>query len=104
MRTSVGFDRMSSETIIEFTKLDLPEPVEPATSRWGIFARFASTKPPSTSLPTPIVIGWCALSAFCEASTSPSCTVSRSVFGISIPIADLPGIGERMRPWFERTA
>ncbi len=43
MRTSAGFARMSSDVIIEFTKLDLPEPVEPATSRCGIFARFATT-------------------------------------------------------------
>ena len=35
--------RMSRLVIIEFTKLDLPEPVEPATRRWGIFARFATT-------------------------------------------------------------
>ncbi len=39
--TSSGVARASSETSIELTKLDLPEPVEPATSRCGIFARFA---------------------------------------------------------------
>ena len=33
-------------------KLDLPEPVAPATSRCGILARLATTKPPSTSLPS----------------------------------------------------
>jgi hypothetical protein len=43
MRTSAGFARISRDVIIEFTKLDLPEPVEPATRRWGIFARFATT-------------------------------------------------------------
>lgn len=43
MRTSAGFARMSTLVIIELMKLDLPEPVEPATSRWGIFARFATT-------------------------------------------------------------
>ena len=37
-------------------------------------------------------------------STSPSETVSRSVLGISMPIADLPGIGLRMRTSAEATA
>ncbi|CAB4339764.1 unannotated protein [freshwater metagenome] len=32
-----------------------------------------------------------------ERSTSPTATISRSEFGISIPTADLPGIGESMR-------
>ena len=34
---------MSRLVIIELTKLDLPDPVEPATRRWGILARFATT-------------------------------------------------------------
>ena len=41
IRTSSGVARDSSETSIELTKLDLPEPVEPATSRCGILARLA---------------------------------------------------------------
>ena len=44
--------------ISELMKLDLPAPVAPATSRCGIFARLATTKPPSTSLPRPTTIGW----------------------------------------------
>ena len=87
-----------------FTKLDLPAPVAPATKRCGIFARFATTKPPSTSLPMPIVSGCWDNLAFCDLRTSPSETVSRSVFGISIPIALLPGIGARMRTSLEATA
>ncbi len=43
MRTSLGFARMRSDVIMELTKLDLPEPVDPATRRWGIFARLAMT-------------------------------------------------------------
>ena len=42
IRTSSGVARDSSETSIELTKLDLPEPVDPATSRCGILARFAA--------------------------------------------------------------
>ena len=36
--------------------------------------------------------------------TSPSATISRSAFGISIPTADLPGIGERIRTSLLATA
>ena len=90
-------ERIKIEVIIEFTNEDLPAPVAPATSICGIFAKFASTKPPSTSLPTPITIG-CGFECACgQRSTSPNATVSRSVLGISIPIADLPGMGERIR-------
>ena len=83
--------------IIELMKLDLPEPVAPATSRCGIFARLATTKPPSTSLPRPTSIGWWSLRATAERRTSPRLTISWSMLGISMPIADLPGIGERIR-------
>ncbi len=83
--------------IIELMNDDLPEPVAPATSRCGIFARFATTKPPSTSLPSPATIGWWSARAMPDRSTSPRLTISLSVLGISMPMADLPGIGERMR-------
>ncbi len=33
MRTSLGVARIRMDVIIEFTKLDLPAPVAPATSR-----------------------------------------------------------------------
>ncbi len=104
MRTSEGLACISRLVIIELTKLDFPDPVEPATSRCGIFARFASTYPPPTSLPTPMVIGWVACWAAGDRSTSPRVTISRSTLGISTPIALLPGIGARMRTSFEATA
>jgi len=90
--------------ISELMKLDLPEPVAPETRRWGIFAMLATTKPPSTSLPSPTVIGWWSLRATCDLSTSPSETTSLSLLGISMPIADLPGIGERIRTSGDATA
>ena len=43
MRTSSGVARIMIEVIIELTKLDLPAPVAPATSRCGILARLATT-------------------------------------------------------------
>jgi len=104
IRTSSGVARMRIEVIIELTKEDLPAPVAPATSRCGVLARLATTYPPSTSLPTPMVSGCRLRRAAAERSTSPSETVSRSAFGISMPMADLPGMGERIRTSAEATA
>ncbi len=104
IRTSSGVERIRIEVIIELMNDDLPDPVAPATSRCGIFARFATTKPPSTSLPRPHTIGWWSLRAAAERSTSPRETISLSTLGISIPIADLPGIGLRMRTSADATA
>ncbi len=97
MRTSSGVERMSTLVISVFMQPDLPAPVAPATRMCGIFARLPQTKPPSTSLPRPTSIGWWSLVATLLRSTSPRLTSSRSVLGISMPIADLPGIGLRMR-------
>ena len=104
IRTSSGVARESSETSIELTKLDLPEPVEPATSRCGILARLAQRKWPSMSLPSPITIGCCSARAVPLRSTSPRRTISRSVLGTSMPTADLPGIGARIRTLSVATA
>ena len=105
IRTSSGVARDSSETSIELTKLDLPEPVAPATSRCGIFARLALTKWPSMSLPSPMHQRVRArLRAAPLRSTSPSRTISRSVLGTSMPTADLPGIGASSRTLSVATA
>ena len=69
----------------------------PAISTCGILARFATITRPSTFLPRPTTIGWWSASAVCDLSTSPRLTTSLSAFGISTPIADLPGIGEMIR-------
>src|SRR3990170_3060064 len=97
IRTSSGVERIRIEQIIELMNDDLQEPVAPATSKWGIFDRLATTKPPSTSLPRPHTIGWWSLRALPLRRTSPRETISLSRLGISMPIADLPGIGLRMR-------
>ena len=96
-RTSSGVERISIETTSELIIEDLPAPVAPATNKCGILARFAQIKLPSTSLPSAITIGCVSFLATDERRTSPNATISRSVFGISIPTADLPGIGERIR-------
>ncbi len=104
MRHSSGVARESRDTSIELTKLDLPEPVEPATSRCGIFVRLAVTKSPSMSLPRPMTIGWSSSAAVGARSTSPRRTISRSVLGTSMPTADLPGIGASRRTFSVATA
>ena len=52
MRTSFGEERSRIEDSIVFTHPDLPEPVVPATSRWGIFARSVQTEFPAMSFPS----------------------------------------------------
>ena len=56
-RTSSGVDRIKIDVIIALIIEDFPAPVAPATSKCGIFARFAQTKLPSTSLPNATNIG-----------------------------------------------
>ena len=103
-RTSSGVARIKIEVIIALIMEDLPAPVAPATSKCGILARFAQTKLPSTSLPRATSIGWWSWPATLDRITSPRATISRSALGISIPTADLPGIGERMRTSLLATA
>ena len=72
--------------IMVLTPTDFPEPVVPATRRWGISARSATTGLPVTS--TPSAIGrsaWNDLN-FSLSITSRKKTVSRFLFGISRPI------------------
>ena len=102
--TSSGVARASSDTSIELTKLDLPEPVEPATSRCGIFARFHEMYSPSMSLPSAITSGWWSRRVDGSVSTSARRTISRSVLGTSMPTADLPGIGASIRTLSVATA
>ena len=89
--------RASSDTRIVLRHDDLPAPVAPAIRMCGIFARFATTYPPSMSLPSATVSGWWSAVAARERSTSPSETFSRSLLGISMPTALLPGIGLMIR-------
>ena len=90
--------QVSTDRISELMQLDLPAPVAPATSRWGILVRLASDHAALDVLaerdqhrmvdragPPP------------ERSTSPSMTISGSVLGISTPTALLPGIGLMIR-------
>ena len=95
--TSSGDSRIRTEVTNVLIRLDLPAPVAPAISRWGISARFTRTARPWTSLPSATCRGLVESRAAFEARTSPSITKSRTLFGTSAPMADFPGIGAMMR-------
>ena len=79
--------------IIEFVNTDLPEPVVPATSICGIFARLPTIILPSISLPTANVsLPFAPLYSLLSIS-SLKATVSLWSLGTSIPTAALPGTG-----------
>ena len=76
---------------------DLPEPVAPAISIWGILPMSATTTLPAMSLPTAnaILLGN-SLNSF-DSNKSRNATGVFSLFGTSIPIAALPGMGASIR-------
>jgi len=80
-----------------FTQTDLPEPVAPAMSRWGMRARSAMMGAPETSLPR--AMGNSAL----DSPQSADSRISRMPtgvglwFGTSTPTTPLPGTGARIR-------
>jgi len=69
---------------------DLPEPVVPATSRWGILARSAMTGSPPIVLPSAIGSFSLAVMKSWLASISRKSTFSRLAFGSSMPMALRP--------------
>ena len=60
-------------------------------------ARFKNTARPAMSFPMATSSGCCADAASGEARRSPRATNWRREFGTSTPIADLPGIGAKIR-------
>ena len=98
IRTSSGVARVRIEVISPLRQTDLPAPVAPAMSMCGILARLATTHPALDVLAQAdhhrVVV---AAARSATRSTSPRLTTSLSAFGISTPIADLPGIGEMIR-------
>ena len=80
-RTSAGVARMRIDMIMALMDTDLPEPVVPPMSRWGIFARSVMIDVPSTSLPMAMSNGPPSASL----RTSPRKTVWRVRLGTSMP-------------------
>ena len=97
MRTCSGVERIRIDVMIELMHDDLPAPVWPAMSRWGMVARFISTEVPEMSRPTPTSSGWVARRASSEVRMSPRATTWRSSLGTSTPMAWRPGMGAMMR-------
>ena len=96
-RTWSGVARVRIEVSTELMQDDFPDPVDPDTSTWGISARLAITARPEMSRPSATSRGWTALAASGEARMSPRATSWRRRLGTSTPMADLPGMGARIR-------
>ena len=95
--TSSGRLVIRIERIIAFKQTDLPVPVRPAISRWGMSARSKTSGMPLTSLPRKSGIRHSLDCPSTPAITSPSRTMSRWSLGTSMPTVVLPGIGATIR-------
>ena len=78
--------------IIELIATDFPDPVVPATKRWGILDKSVITGAPDISFPSPIVRLEEKFSKAEDLRISDSLTICLFSFGISIPITFLPGM------------
>ena len=87
----------NKDVIIAFSPTDLPCPVAPATSKWGILAR--STIKTSFVMVFPNAIGKsnCVSWNFLELRMLSIDTILALALGTSIPIVPLPGIGAMIR-------
>ena len=95
--TLSGVSRIRTELMMEFMHDDLPDPVAPEIKMCGISARFAMTARPAMSRPIATSSGWVAACPSLESRMSRRETSWRVRFGTSTPMADLPGMGARMR-------
>ncbi len=87
--------------MIALRPTDLPDPVAPAMSRWGVLARSSMNTSPSMVFPMgagrAILPARAASRKVAVESICLKRTISRVRFGISTPMALLPGIGAMMR-------
>ena len=81
----------------EWIVTDLPEPVAPAISKWGILAKSANREDPVTPRPTLKVRGFGDFWKSSFFSIEPRPIVVLLVFGTSIPTRERPGIGASIR-------
>lgn len=96
-RASLGVDLNRIDRSMALTPTDLPEPVVPATSRCGIFARSVMIGRPPMSWPRASgTVDLCS-SYSGDDSTSEKRTICRSSLGISMPTVVLPGITSTTR-------
>ena len=85
------------EMIMELTHTDLPEPVVPAMSRWGMEEMSPTATLPAMSLPRAMDRGLFAARNSSESMISRMQTESVFRLGTSMPTAGLLGIGASMR-------
>ena len=78
------------------TATDLPDPVDPATKRWGIRAKSKVRAEPSTAFPRGISRSLAGSVLDCSHNSRKE-TVAISELGTSIPTRDFPGIGASIR-------
>ena len=90
-RTSSGVARYSTLVSIPFRPTDLPVPVDPAISKWGMTARSAMKGSPWIVLPSASDSFEADRTYGSDSSSSRSEIVSRCRFGIWMPTVDLPG-------------
>ena len=76
-----------------FKQTDLPEPVVPAISKWGILTKSKVEISPEVVLPIARLNSLSDSANFSELMMERKYTVSGFRLGISIPTDDLPGIG-----------
>jgi hypothetical protein len=96
-RTSSGVAFRRRLQRIELMLTLLPEPVCPATRRWGIAPRSSTIGAPATSRPSATVSLDGEPRKIAVSTTSRSETRPTAMFGTSIPTTLLPGIGASMR-------
>ena len=90
--------------IILLIQTDLPLPVDPATSKWGIVVKSAFMVEPVISFPNVTNNPFFIFSGFTLVITSFILTGLTSRFGISTPIVLFPGIGASIRTSFAASA
>jgi len=101
-RRSSGVFWKSRQAMMALTHTDLPEPVVPAMSRWGMAVRSAATGVPSTLWPRPMRSVESIRFSSGLSITSRRLTSAVSALGTSMPTNPLPGTGASMR--IERAA
>jgi len=95
--TSSGLERNTRLMMMLFTHTDLPLPVLPAMSRWGILHRSATWATPAMSLPRAMPKGEVMRRKLWLSNTLRMDTALRLWLGTSMPTAGLPGMGASMR-------
>src|SRR5699024_9307134 len=95
--TSSGPERNTRLMMMLLTHTDLPLPVLPAMSRWGILHRSATWATPAMSLPRAMVRGLVMWRKLWLSKMLRMLTDDRLRLGTSMPTAGLPGMGASMR-------